>query len=142
MPVFIDLSIYLHNYLTSTYLHLLLGGYSKIARVLSLDGTSMREVSLDTMLHYTMPYNNYEHFHSFKHTYLMISKCVSMFMYDSSVILFPQECILGSHNNTITDIAWAPSMGRSYHMIATASRESTFKVDRWVDKCIDKCTVV
>jgi hypothetical protein len=47
---------------------------------------------------------------------------------NSTSRMVPQECILGSHNSAITDIAWAPSMGRSYHMIATASRESSFKV--------------
>jgi len=55
------------------------------------------------------------------HTYLALSL-------NSSSRVVPQECILGSHNSAITDIAWAPSMGRSYHMIATASRESSFKV--------------
>lgn len=39
-----------------------------------------------------------------------------------------QECVLGEHLNPVHDIAWAPAMGRSYHLIATASRESTFKV--------------
>ena len=37
--------------------------------------------------------------------------------------------MLGEHNSPVHDIAWAPAMGRSYHLIATASRESTFKVD-------------
>jgi hypothetical protein len=36
--------------------------------------------------------------------------------------------VLGEHTNVVHDIAWAPAMGRSYHLIATASRESTFKV--------------
>lgn len=39
-----------------------------------------------------------------------------------------EECVLGEHSSPIHDIAWAPSMGRSYHMIATAYREPTFKV--------------
>lgn len=39
-----------------------------------------------------------------------------------------EESVLGSHGDTIHDIAWAPSMGRSYHLIATASREDTFQV--------------
>lgn len=42
---------------------------------------------------------------------------------------FDQECILGTHNDTVHDIAWAPCMGRSFHLIATASREPTFQVD-------------
>lgn len=39
-----------------------------------------------------------------------------------------EECVLGEHQNPVHDIAWAPAMGRSYHQIATASREPTFKV--------------
>lgn len=32
------------------------------------------------------------------------------------------------HHNPISDIAWAPAMGRSYHVIAVASRETKIKV--------------
>jgi hypothetical protein len=42
-----------------------------------------------------------------------------------------QECELGtvdSSSGVIHDIAWAPAMGRSYHLIATASRTESFKV--------------
>lgn len=39
-----------------------------------------------------------------------------------------EECVLGEHTGIIHDIAWAPAMGRSYHLIATASREPSFKV--------------
>lgn len=39
-----------------------------------------------------------------------------------------EECVLGTHADAIHDIAWAPSMGRSYHLIATTSREHTFQV--------------
>jgi hypothetical protein len=40
----------------------------------------------------------------------------------------------GGHQNAISDIAWAPAMGRSYHTIAVASRENVFKVlaDLWL----------
>jgi hypothetical protein len=34
----------------------------------------------------------------------------------------------GEHNGVVHDIAWAPVMGRSYHLIATASRENCFRV--------------
>lgn len=37
------------------------------------------------------------------------------------------------------DIAWAPAMGRSYHLIATASREPTFRVSAAL--CIIDLTV-
>eukprot|EP01120_Amphizonella_sp_Union-15-10_P017471 TRINITY_DN9706_c0_g1_i1.p1 TRINITY_DN9706_c0_g1~~TRINITY_DN9706_c0_g1_i1.p1 ORF type:complete len:326 (+),score=58.38 TRINITY_DN9706_c0_g1_i1:45-1022(+) len=32
---------------------------------------------------------------------------------------------LSGHTNTINDIAWAPNIGRSYHLIATASKDTT-----------------
>jgi nucleoporin SEH1 len=38
------------------------------------------------------------------------------------------ECVLGEHANAVHDIAWAPSMGRSYHLICTASREPKFYI--------------
>ncbi|KAJ1429829.1 WD40-repeat-containing domain protein [Ochromonadaceae sp. CCMP2298] len=62
---------------------LAVGGYSKVARVYTLEGNTLQ-----------------------------------------------QECVLGEHTNVVHDIAWAPAMGRSYHLIATASRESTFKIHR------------
>lgn len=34
-----------------------------------------------------------------------------------------EECVLGEHESAVHDIAWAPPMGRSYHLIATACRE-------------------
>jgi len=40
-----------------------------------------------------------------------------------------EECKLGDASSGIVhDIAWAPAMGRSYHQIATASRESSCKI--------------
>ena len=43
-----------------------------------------------------------------------------------------EECELGvrgaDQQGVIQDVAWAPAMGRSYHLIATASRENNFKV--------------
>ena len=39
-----------------------------------------------------------------------------------------EECVLGEHYGVIHDIAWAPAMGKSYHQIATATREPSFKV--------------
>ena len=38
------------------------------------------------------------------------------------------ECSLGEHSSAISDIAWAPNMGRSYHLIATADTSSVFKI--------------
>jgi nucleoporin SEH1 len=45
-----------------------------------------------------------------------------------------EECVLGEHNNVVHDIAWAPVMGRSYHLIATASRESCFRIHKLIRK--------
>jgi nucleoporin SEH1 len=39
-----------------------------------------------------------------------------------------EECVLGEHSGVVHDIAWAPTMGRNYHQIATASREPTFRI--------------
>lgn len=40
-----------------------------------------------------------------------------------------EECSLGDlSGGVIHDIAWAPTMGRNYHQIATTSREAGFKV--------------
>mmetsp|Transcript_8172 Transcript_8172/g.13578 ORF Transcript_8172/g.13578 Transcript_8172/m.13578 type:complete len:273 (-) Transcript_8172:1027-1845(-) len=54
------------------------------------------------------------------------SKTARVYSFDRNTL--KEECSLGDHVNPVHDIAWAPSMGRSYHLIATASRESTFKV--------------
>lgn len=39
-----------------------------------------------------------------------------------------QECILEESKVCIHDVAWAPCMGRSYHLIATANRTVEVKV--------------
>jgi len=39
-----------------------------------------------------------------------------------------EECVLGEHSGVVHDIAWAPTMGRNYHQIATASREPAFRI--------------
>lgn len=41
-----------------------------------------------------------------------------------------EECVLENHNNAVHDVAWAPAMGRSYHLIATASKEPSFKIHK------------
>jgi len=38
------------------------------------------------------------------------------------------ECSLGEHTSAVSDVAWAPNMGRSYHLIATADTSNTFKI--------------
>jgi nucleoporin SEH1 len=45
-----------------------------------------------------------------------------------------EECVLGEHHGVVHDIAWAPVMGRSYHLIATASRENCFRVHKLLRK--------
>lgn len=63
------------------------------------------------------------------------SKRVSIWTFDSSdgsSGKWRQECdLLGDRadqQGVIQDVAWAPAMGRSYHLIALASRENHFKV--------------
>jgi WD40 repeat protein len=81
------------------------GGYSKIARVLSLERNTLKEVWCFSFSFQSV-------------TDLQLMVCV----------FFLQECELGEHSSPVQDIAWAPAMGRSFHLIATASRESSFKV--------------
>lgn len=38
------------------------------------------------------------------------------------------ELTLDAHTEAVHDVAWAPAMGRSYHLIATAGREKSFKI--------------
>lgn len=37
---------------------------------------------------------------------------------------------LGCHNNGVWDVAWAPNVGRSFHLIASAGRDGVLKVWR------------
>ena len=50
--------------------------------------------------------------------------CLHAYFY----VFMSQELTLEAHTEAIHDVAWAPSMGRSYHLIATAGREKYFKV--------------
>lgn len=52
---------------------------------------------------------------------------VPLFFSISPLIIIDISCV-GEHNGVVHDIAWAPVMGRSYHLIATASRENCFRV--------------
>ena len=45
---------------------------------------------------------------------------------------FKQE----GHTRAITDVAWAPLMGRSYHVIASASKDSHVNLWRFDLRCI------
>lgn len=35
---------------------------------------------------------------------------------------------LQSHTNTINDVSWAPNLGRSYHLLASASKDQKVKI--------------
>jgi nucleoporin SEH1 len=35
---------------------------------------------------------------------------------------------LNGHSDSIHDVCWAPNMGRSYHLLATASKDRTFRI--------------
>jgi nucleoporin SEH1 len=41
-----------------------------------------------------------------------------------------QECVLEEGDTVVHDVAWAPSMGRTYHLIASASRTNSVTVHR------------
>jgi WD40 repeat protein len=68
--------------------------------------------------------------------YIAIDKSTK-FDYEFFIFCFiSQECELGNEGDipppmvqgVVHDIAWAPAMGRSYHLIATATREPNFKI--------------
>lgn len=42
--------------------------------------------------------------------------------------LLEELSLEGSQGRPVSDIAWAPTLGRSYHLVAVASRDATFKV--------------
>lgn len=42
--------------------------------------------------------------------------------------------VLEGHNDEISDIAWAPNMGRSFHLIATASKDEKVRIFKLVQK--------
>ncbi|KAJ3371003.1 epoxide hydrolase, soluble (sEH) [Allomyces arbusculus] len=42
---------------------------------------------------------------------------------------FPGDCLVG-HQDLVNDVSWAPSMGRSYQLIATACRDGKVRVFR------------
>ncbi|KND04014.1 uncharacterized protein SPPG_01461 [Spizellomyces punctatus DAOM BR117] len=45
----------------------------------------------------------------------------------------PHE-VLGGHNDIVTDVAWAPNMGRSYQLIATASKDGHVRIFKLTDE--------
>lgn len=59
------------------------------------------------------------------------SKSAAVWTYEDN--RWQKEIILDSHAEAVHDVAWAPSMGRSYHLIATAGRGTSFKVDTGQD---------
>lgn len=65
----------------------------------------------------------------FEHPKLVVggySKSAAVWTFEESK--WQKELILDQHGEAVHDVAWAPSMGRSYHLIATAGRGSSFKV--------------
>lgn len=90
---------------------LVCGGYSKRAAVWVKDaGQPWRKVMLTT-------------------TVCKLSASIHNYMHET------QECELGTASDegavstgVVVDVAWAPQMGRSYHMIAVASKPSIFTV--------------
>ncbi|KAI9098150.1 WD40-repeat-containing domain protein [Phlyctochytrium arcticum] len=42
--------------------------------------------------------------------------------------------VLGGHADVVTDVAWAPNMGRSYQLIATASKDGHVRIFKLTDE--------
>ncbi|CAG8436177.1 9503_t:CDS:2 [Diversispora eburnea] len=58
--------------------------------------------------------------------------CAKIFRQDSTNRWQAFE-ILDGHANTVYDVSWAPSMGRAYHLIATASKDHNVRIFKLVD---------
>jgi nucleoporin SEH1 len=46
----------------------------------------------------------------------------------SGVSRWSQVCVLPGHMDAVHDVAWAPNAGRSFHLIASASRDGTVRL--------------
>jgi nucleoporin SEH1 len=53
-----------------------------------------------------------------------------IYQYNDKLRKWEVSVVLSGHEGPIHDIAWAPSMGRSYHLLATASKDYTLRVWR------------
>lgn len=65
----------------------------------------------------------------FEHPKLAVggfSKTACVWTYEES--RWHRELSLDAHDEPVHDVAWAPSMGRSYHLIATTGRGNSFKI--------------
>ena len=56
------------------------------------------------------------------------SRFAAVWTCDQKTGKWKEECVLGEHAGVVHDIAWAPVMGRSFHQIATASRDNIVNV--------------
>ena len=54
------------------------------------------------------------------------SKQTAIWTCDNGV--WKEECKLGEQDGTIRDVSWAPCMGRSFHLIATADATKCFRI--------------
>lgn len=48
--------------------------------------------------------------------------------YNSAFHRWQNVADLKGHTDAVHDVAWAPNMGRSYHLIATASKDRSFRI--------------
>lgn len=56
------------------------------------------------------------------------SDVVKVWGYNNSYRRWQVVAELAGHSDAIHDVSWAPNMGRSYHLIATASKDRTVRV--------------
>jgi nucleoporin SEH1 len=89
---------------------LVVGGYSRTAAVWTYEDSRWRKVSKQ------------DYMSSFP---IIVTPPLSPYL-----AAIRQEFVLDAHGEAVHDVAWAPSMGRSYHLIATAGRGNYFKVAR------------
>ncbi|KAH3669493.1 hypothetical protein OGAPHI_001614 [Ogataea philodendri] len=67
---------------------------------------------------------------------LVVSALDQAYIYykDESDNKFKQGVVLPEHNGLIRSVSWAPSMGRSYHLIATACKDGFMRIFKLVEK--------
>ncbi|KAG7822934.1 hypothetical protein KL909_003537 [Ogataea angusta] len=67
---------------------------------------------------------------------LVVSALDQAYIYykDEADNKFHQGVVLPEHNGLIRSVSWAPSMGRSYHLIATACKDGFMRIFKLVEK--------
>jgi len=58
-------------------------------------------------------------------------EAIKIWQYNETQRSWASVATLSGHTGTIRDVSWAPNLGRSYHLIASASTDKTVKIWKW-----------